>query len=414
VSPAKRSSRRRLLCVFQHAPTPGAPGLGYRQRLYLAELVRRGWHVDLVSTPVNYMTGEIPAPYARRLLKTEELEGIRHHWVWALPHIHRSRLRRALNYVSFSATATARALTLPRPDVILASSPPLSVGTVGATLAARFRRPWVLEIRDPWPEGAAAAGWLEADSAAYRLLARLSRRYESGAASVLLPTPGLADDVRSHGARDVVVATGIVADRPVDEAARERLRQELGAGDRCLFTYVGAHGVANGLDMLLDAAADVPRDSSLFVLVGEGSDRDRLRRRVDEEGLTHVRMVGAVPKDRVDDYLAASDVCVHVLRPDPLFTYVLPNKILSYLEAHRPFVTNVAGLPERIAGESGGGFAATAPALARELRLWVEMEPEERRRRGEQARAYGLEHFRLETNVDRFEAMLERAIAGPG
>ena len=57
------AARRRLLCIYQHAPTPGAPGI-YRHRLYLAELVRRGWDVDLISTPVNYMRGTVPERYA--------------------------------------------------------------------------------------------------------------------------------------------------------------------------------------------------------------------------------------------------------------------------------------------------------------------------------------------------------------
>jgi hypothetical protein len=109
--------RRRLLCVYQHAPTPGAPGI-YRHRLLLAELVRRGWHVDLVSTAVNYMTGEIPPRYARRPYVRETIDGIVHHWVFASTGIHASRVRRALNYASFATSAFLRAATLRRPDVV--------------------------------------------------------------------------------------------------------------------------------------------------------------------------------------------------------------------------------------------------------------------------------------------------------
>jgi len=86
---------RRLLCVYQHAPTPGAGGF-YRHRTYFAELVRRGWHVDLVSTPVHYLTGLVPERYARRPYVRETIDGIEHHWVWASSSIHRSRVHRAL------------------------------------------------------------------------------------------------------------------------------------------------------------------------------------------------------------------------------------------------------------------------------------------------------------------------------
>ena len=144
------SRQRRLICVYQHAPTPGAPGI-YRHRLLLSELVRRGWHVDLVSTPVNYMTGETPERYRGRAYVREEIDGIVHHWVYAPSGIHESKIRRVLNYATFATAATLRGIALPRPDVILVSSPPLTVGTVGPLLAARFRRPWLLEVRDPGP-----------------------------------------------------------------------------------------------------------------------------------------------------------------------------------------------------------------------------------------------------------------------
>src|SRR5579871_4211495 len=142
---------RRIMCVYQHAPTPGAAGF-YRHRRYFAELVRRGWKVDLVSTPVHYMTGEMPDRYRGKLYVHEEIEGIDHHWVWASGQIHASRRRRAGNYVTFATTAGVRGLALPTPSIVWASSPPLFVGSVGVMLARRFRRPLLFEVRDLWPE----------------------------------------------------------------------------------------------------------------------------------------------------------------------------------------------------------------------------------------------------------------------
>src|SRR5215475_10192032 len=103
--------RPRLLCVYQHAPTPGAPGI-YRHRLYFAELVRRGFAVDLVSTPINYMTGEVPSRYRRKPYVRETIDGIDHHWVWASGGIHASIRRRAGNYASFVVDSGIRALPL--------------------------------------------------------------------------------------------------------------------------------------------------------------------------------------------------------------------------------------------------------------------------------------------------------------
>ena len=400
----------RLLCLYQHAPTPGAPGI-YRHRLYLAELVRRGWHVDLVSTPLNYMTGDVPPRYAGRPYVREEIDGIVHHWVWASGKIHGSRARRALNYLTFVLSSGLRAGTLRRPDVVYASSPPLPVGTLGALLAKRYRRPWILEIRDVWPESAVSVGWLSEDSLAYRMLERMAHHHATTADAVIVPTPGLVDLVSRHGAAHVDVVPGSVLDAGVDDARRARVRAELEVDERtCLFVYVGAIGVANGLDLLLDALRLLPREASAsVVVVGDGSARAALASRIAEERIDRLRLLGAVPRDRVGDFLAAADVCLHLLRPDPVFASALPTKMLEYFGAHRPFITTVPGLPSELAVESRGGVATTAETLAEELARWTAMSPAERRERGEASFRYGSRRFGLEATVDHLEQILRRA-----
>ena len=402
---------RRLICIYQHAPTPGAPGI-YRHRLYLAELVRRGWAVDLISTPINYMLGTRPERYAKAPYVREVIDGVVHHWVWASANVHRTRVHRALNYTTFAATAALRGATLPRPDVVWASSPPLPVGTVGELLSARFRAPWVLEVRDLWPESAVSVGWLAEDSALYRALDRVARGYARRADAALVPTPGLAEPVRGHGAREVAVVPGAVFDIARPAETRARVRAALGvADDTCLFVYVGAVGVANGLQTLIDAVAEVADDRSMaFVVVGDGSDRRRLEGEIARRGLAAIRLLPPAPKDEIPDLLAAGDVCLHLLRHDPLFTGALPTKTLEYLGAHRPFITTVPGVPERLAVASGGGFAPTREALVRELRRWSAMSVDERRRRGEEAFRYGIANFSIAANVDHLEAVLVGAM----
>lgn len=404
----------RLLCIYQHAPTPGAPGI-YRHRLYLAELVRRGWAVDLISTPINYMRGTVPEQYAGRPYVREVIDGIAHHWVWASKNVHRSRVHRATNYATFAAAAAARGATLRRPDVVWASSPPLPVGGVGELLAKRFRCPWLFEVRDLWPESAASVGWLREETLLYRGLDRLARGYARRAAAALVPTPGLADPLRGHGAANVVVVPGAVFDVARGDDVRARMRAQLRVGEAtCLFVYIGALGVANGLQTLLEAAVEVADDDRIaFVVIGDGSDRARLEQEVRRRRIASVRMLPTIPKERVPDVLAASDVCLHLLRPDPLFAGALPSKVLEYLGAHRPFITTVPGVPQRLASESGGGFAPSLSHLVAELRAWAAMGAADRRRRGEQAFRYGHESFSLDANVSRLETALVDVMTRP-
>jgi putative colanic acid biosynthesis glycosyltransferase WcaI len=405
------ASPARLLCVYQHAPTPGAPGI-YRHRRYFAELVKRGWEVDLVSTPRNYMTGLVAPEYRRRPFRSETIDGIAHHWVWTPGGIHRSRVGRVSNYAGFAGAAAARALTLPRPDVVLVSSPPLPVAGLGPVLARRFRCPWILEVRDIWPESAASVGWLSPDGRAYRLLTRFAHSVTQRASAVIVPTPGLEPLVQAHGAREIHVLPGIVLARPLDPERRRAARQRLDIeDDRCVFLYLGAIGVANGLDLLLDAVESLPADVPARVVVaGDGSARSSFAEAVSSRRLERITLLPPVSQDGVGDLLAAADVGLHLLRPDPVFASALPTKALEYLGAGLTFVTTVPGLPSEVAVASGGAAVSSAADLAREFASWAGMPAAERRLRGEQALRYGLDRFGLEQNVARLETLLEHVL----
>jgi glycosyltransferase involved in cell wall biosynthesis len=400
--------------VYQHAPTPGAPGI-YRHRRYFAELVRRGWTVDLVSTPRNYMTGDVPEAYRRTPFSNETIDGIRHHWVWTPGGIHRSRVARAANYGAFVSAAGTRAAALPRPDVVLVSSPPLPVATLGPALGRRFRCPWLLEVRDVWPESAVSVGWLREDSSAYRLLERLAHSTTSRAAAVVIPTPGLEPFVRAHGAKRVVTLSGPVLPRAENPERRAATRARLGIDDGdCVFLYLGAIGVANGLDLLVDAVALVPEEQTTgmqILVAGDGSARQALETAIAERASGRITLLPAVSRDEAEDLLGAADVGLHLLRPDPVFGSALPTKVLDYLGARLPFVTTVPGLPAEVATASGGSAVHTAEDLARELQWWVAAGPEVRKTRGEQALRYGLEQFGLAAGTERLEELLEGVVA---
>jgi glycosyltransferase involved in cell wall biosynthesis len=397
--------------VYQHAPTPGAPGI-YRHRRYFAELVRRGWHVDLVSTPRNYMTGLVPAEYRKRPFRSETIDGIAHHWVWTPGGIHRSRAARVSNYAGFATAAAARALTLPRPDVVLVSSPPLPVAGLGPLLASRFRCPWLLEVRDIWPESAVSVGWLSPDGRAYRSLAHFARSVTRRARAVIVPTPGLEPLVQAHGAREIHVLPGTVSAREPDPGRRRLTRAQLEIGDaQCVFLYLGAIGVANGLDLLLQAVESLPAHVPAHVVVaGDGSARASFAEAVAAKRLSRITLLPPVSQEGVADLLAAADVGLHLLRPDPVFASALPTKALEYLGAGLPFVTTVPGLPAEVAVASGGAAVSSADQLASELGSWAELPIDERRARGDRALRYGLDNYGLGANVDRLEALLEHVL----
>jgi glycosyltransferase involved in cell wall biosynthesis len=230
---------------------------------------------------------------------------------------------------------------------------------------------------------------------------------------VVVPTPGLEPFVRAHGAGRVVTLTGAVIARPEEPERRIALRERLGiADDECVFLYLGAIGVANGLELLVEAAGRLNRDTRLRILVaGDGSARRAVDAAVSAGPLDRVTLLPAVSRNEAEDLLAAADVGLHLLRPDPVFGSALPTKVLDYLGSRLPFVTTVPGLPAEVALASGGAAVSSADELAHELEWWAHAGPETRRARGEQALAYGLRRFGLDGGADRLEELLAEVMA---
>jgi glycosyltransferase involved in cell wall biosynthesis len=288
----------------------------------------------------------------------------------------------------------------------------LPVAGLGPLLALRFGCPWLLEVRDVWPESAVSVGWLGSDGAAYRLLERFAHFVTRRAAAVIVPTPGLEPLVRAHGARTIRVLPGIVRARPPDPDRRRLTRERLGfRDDQCVFLYLGALGVANGLDVLLEAVASLPAEvPARIVVAGDGSARRAFADAVSSKRLDRIVLLPPVDQGEAGDLLAAADVGLHLLRVDPLFASALPSKALEYLGAGLPFLTTVPGLPSEVAVASGGAAVSSAAELTDEFVTWTEASPQERQRRGEKALRYGLQEYGLTRSVARFEEVVEEVL----
>jgi len=257
---------------------------------------------------------------------------------------------RIAEYVSYMGRAVAWAfLRGGRFDVVVASSPPLFAGAAGACLGRLLGIPYVLEVRDLWPRSAVVTGFLK--SRLVISLARwLERRLYRRAAHVVCLTDGVAEGVREAG-----IAKGEISIVPnaVDEGlgadvAADCAELRKGETDRPVALYVGAHGMNNALDSIVEAAGAPGLEDVCFVLVGEGDQTERLRRKVSALGLANVEFVGRQRRDRVPGLLRRADVLLWPVlwneesEETRLFKEgVLPNKLYDYLAAGRPIATSV-------------------------------------------------------------------------
>ena len=403
-----------ILYVSQYFPPEmGAPGA----RVYelSREWVRDGHRVTVLTGFPNHPAGRVPEQY-RRLLRRgtarERIEGIDVVRTWLYPAPNRFPIERIVNYASFFASAGLRGLWLTRPDVVIGTSPQLLVGLAAWLLARRFRRPYVFEVRDLWPESLPASGISHVGSPLYRVLDRMAGFLYRSADLVVPVAEPFRAVIASHapGARMVVIENGVDTTLFRPQPDVPRIREKLGLHGRFVVSYIGTIGAAHGLDTILRAAALLKHriSSLLFLLVGEGAEREKLEAGARALGLTNVRFVGQRPRGEIPEYIAASDVCLVLLRRSALFELVLPSKMLEFMASARPVIVGVGGLTRSLVEESGGGICVT-PEDHGELAEAVcrfHAEPDLGPRLGGNGRRFVLERFTREAKARAYLAAL--------
>jgi glycosyltransferase involved in cell wall biosynthesis len=194
----------------------------------------------------------------------------------------------------------------------------------------------------------------------------------------------------------------------------EEIRERLGLRGHFVVSYVGTIGFAHGLDVVLDVAAALRArcPEILFLLVGDGAERERLEARARAEGLTNVRFTGQRPRAEMPAYIAASDVCLVLLRDSELFKGVLPSKMLEFMACARPPVVGVAGLAAQLIAQSGGGICVKpgdAEDLAEAVERLYQDEPL-RTKLGEAGRRFVRERFTRAAKARRYVQALRELV----
>jgi glycosyltransferase involved in cell wall biosynthesis len=386
----------RILYIAQFFNRPDEAGAG-RHYAFATEWTRLGHEVTVITGQQNYRTGRAQRLSLRPLV--EDVEGARILRTYVYTDYKGSFRRRYLNFASFAASSVMAALRAPRPDVVFASSPPLSVALAGSLVARLRGAPLVVDVRDLWPESALALGVIR-EGAFSRAAARSARRVYRRAKKIVAVTNGIVEGLEACGVprgKIVKVTNGVdvaLFDRRPEPAG---LRASLGLADTFLCTYVGGMGILHDVETLVQAALGLRRDGVHFLLVGEGDDRPRLERFARERALTNVTFHEPLPKQRVPGVLAEADCAVYSLRNDPFFRGTFPNKNFDYLAAGRPVVLAVEGESAALVRAAGAGFVV-APgdpvALAAGIRRMKALAPGERAAMGERGRGHVLAHYR--------------------
>lgn len=382
-------------------------------------LVEAGHHVTIIGEMPNHPSGIIPPEYRGKLYERVELDGIDVIRVWVKASPVKTFRTRMAFYLSYMVSAALAGLVLAngKYNVLYATSPPLFVGAAALIISYVRRIPFVFEVRDLWPESAVALGELR-NPRFIKLAHWLEWRCYRRARRIVVVTEGIRERLLARGLpaeKLALIPNGANTDlfRP-HPAAAAALRKELGLESSFLVLYAGIHGIAQGLETVLQAARQVQAEPDIrFLFVGEGPVKAQLMEQARELGLTNVIFHAQVPRLQMPAYLSSAHVALVPLRKLELFEGALPSKMFDAWACACPTLVAISGEAQRVLDEAQAGVwvePENAEALARAI-LALRQDVPQCRLMGENGRRYVEAHYSRQAQAQQLIQLLQGSIA---
>lgn len=400
-----------VLLIHQAFASPEEAG-GTRHFEFARYMLERGDAFTIVASDVSYLSGQQVVTHSR-LVTVQDIQGVQVLRAYTFPSLHRSFIWRVVSFLSFMITSVLAALRAKNVDVVMGTSPPIFQALSAWFVAQVRRRPFLLEVRDLWPEFAIDMGVLRNP-----LLIKIARGMEkflyAQATHIIVNSPAYKDYLVKRGIpshKITLIPNGVDPGMFDPSADGSLVRQKFALDDKFVATYAGALGMANDIPTILHAA-DLLRDNTHihFLLVGEGKERANAEALTKQLELPNVTFTGSVPKSQMADVLSASDICLATLLDIPMFQTTYPNKVFDYMAAERPTVLGIDGVIREVVEAANGGIfvqPGDQKALAQAV-LAFSTNPAEVKRMGKSARRYVKAHFNRADQAAEFSKLLDQ------
>ncbi len=351
----------KVLYFHQHFTTPrGASGT--RSYEFARHLIGEGHEVTMVCGSSSKADTGLTGPF-RRGRREGGVEGIRVIELEVPYSNYDGFVKRAWAFLRFALRSIGIALR-EEYDVVFATSTPLTAGIPG--IAARWlrRKPFVFEVRDLWPELPKAMGVIT-NPVVLTLMSWLEWASYHSAHRLIGLSPGIVEGIVRRGIdedRVTMIPNGCDLEL-FDPKRYDRGAVDIpGVGpDDFVAAFTGAHGIANGLDAVLDAAAvlkDRGRNDIKIVFIGDGKLKPRLVARATEDGLDNCIFLDPVPKEELARMMVRVDVGLMILDNVPAFYRgTSPNKFFDYIASGTPVLNNYPGWLAQLIEEHRCGVA---------------------------------------------------------
>ena len=347
---------RILFLTDNFPPEVNAPAT--RTFEHCQEWVKAGAEVTIITGEPNFPQGKVYAGYKNQFYKKETINGIKVIRVWTYIVPNKGILKRTLDFISFSITSFFAGL-FQKADIIIATSPQFFTALSARTLHFWKHTPWIMEVRDLWPESIKTVGAIK-QGKIIRYWEWQEERCYNSAKKIVVVTDTFKKKLIERGFPEnkiEVIKNGVNLDLFKPIRKDQELLDKLGLRDKKIIGYIGTHGMAHKLDFILRCAKNMENQTEFhFLFLGDGGNKEELLKLKEELKCTNVTMLPSVSKKDVKHYISILDICLINLRKDPLFTTVIPSKIFENAAMAIPILMGVEGEAQEIVESYGAGL----------------------------------------------------------
>ncbi len=376
--------------------------------------VEQGHEVTIITS-----SSRLPESYSKKLIGRGTIDGIDIRSARISYSNYMNPLRRVWSFSLFMLNAIYLALSGPKPDVVLATSTPLTVGVPGLAVSLLRGVPLVFEVRDLWPEAAIQMGVLKRSGPIARIAKTLERMLYRRAKNVIALSPGMAEGVLAEGTpaeRVHVVPNSsdldLFSPGPKDEAFVDQYN----LGDSFVVGYAGAIGPSNALEDSVPEAARIlleqGRRDIVFLIAGNGKSLPLLQLEKERLGLDNLLLIGSLPKRDVPRLTRTADLLMTLFADVPILATNSPNKFFDALASGRPVLVNQPGWTKDLIETNDAGAwvpAGDGEAMAQTIVAMAD-DRKAAARKGRNARALAERKFSRTDLSDQVMAILKSTV----
>lgn len=314
---------------------------------------KMGYEITVITCFPNFPNGKVFEGYTNKLYQNENIDGIRVIRVWSFITENNGFIKRIIDYVSYAITSFFFGLFV-KTDLIIATSPQFFTAISGRMLSLFKKVPWVMEVRDLWPDSIVAVGHMQKNSKSYKFLKKIEGHLYHNASKIVVVTDSFKKHLTTHHNIDNkkvgVFKNGIITNNLKQPTSDDilNLKKSLGLENKIIISYIGTHGLAHGLIFILECISKISNPELHFLFIGDGAEKQNIIKHSKKLDSKKITLLESVKKNDIPLYIAISNYSLVNLKKSDEFKNVIPSKIFENIAMYKPILLGVEGESKKL------------------------------------------------------------------